>query len=64
MTEKIYHIYLKNKCIYHSLSEDEFKKTWEMIHNFIDIATEIEKEDLEYEELTLPKKEIVLSSSH
>jgi len=34
--EKIYHIYAKDRCIYHSLSEDKFSETWEMLHRMIE----------------------------
>lgn len=61
---KIFHIYLKNKCIYHSLSECEFKKTWEMIHNFISIVEyNFRKEDLTYEELIV-SEDVILNSSY
>lgn len=63
VTEKIYHIYAKNNCIYHSLSEEEFKEIWDMINKFISISGCLKKEDLSYEELIL-SKETVLNSSH
>ena len=53
MIEKNYHIYVKDRCIYHSLKESEFKETWELLNNFIDIATEIQKTDLQYEEVII-----------
>lgn len=63
-TEKIYHIYAKNKCIYHNLSESKFSEVWEMIHRMIELLDmNIKKEDLQYEELIL-NKEIILQSSH
>ena len=62
--QKIYHIYAKNKCIYHSLSEDKFSEVWETIHRMVELLdTNIEKEDLTYEELIL-NKEVTLNSSH
>ncbi len=62
--EKIYHIYAKDKCIYHSLSEKKFTETWGMLHKMIDILNmNISKEDLAYEELFI-NKEIILNSSH
>ena len=62
--EKIYHIYAKNRCVYHSLSEKKFTETWEMMHHMIDLLdADISKEDLKYEELIV-NKEIILSSSH
>ena len=62
--EKIYHIYSKNRCIYHSLSKDKFEETWEMLHRMVDILDmNVKKEDLSYEELFV-SKEVTLNSSH
>jgi len=64
MTEKVYHIYAKNECLYHSLREDEFKKTWEQLNNMVGLMkTDYSKDDLSYEELLI-NKEVVLNSSH
>jgi len=62
--EKIYHIYAKDQCIYHSLSENKFSETWETIHRMVDLlGIDLQKEDLSYEELIV-NKEIILNSSH
>jgi hypothetical protein len=62
--ERIYHIYAKERCIYHSLSEDKFSETWEMLHRMVELLDmDIKREDLQYEELVL-NKETVLNSSH
>ena len=54
--EKIYHIYAKGQCIYHSLSEEKFSETWEMLHRMVDfLGVNISREDLEYEELCVNK---------
>ena len=51
-TEKIYHIYAKGQCIYHSLSEEKFSEIWEMLHRMIDLlGVNISEKDLEYEEV-------------
>ena len=64
MTEKVYHIYANGKCIYHSLSEEKFTETWEMLHRMVElIDVKFSKEDLSYEELVI-NKEVVLNSSH
>ena len=64
MTEKVYHIYANGKCIYHSLSEEKFTETWEMLHRMVElIDVKFSKEDLTYEELVI-NKEVVLNSSH
>jgi len=63
-SEKIYHIYAKDRCIYHSLSESKFSEVWEMLHRMIElIDMNIKKEDLHYEEL-ISNKDIILNSSH
>ena len=62
--DKVYHIYAKDRCIYHSLSEDKFSETWEMLHRMVEfLDMNICREDLQYEELVL-SKEVVLNSSH
>ena len=63
MTETLYHIYLKDKCIYHSLTKDEFDLTWRMISEFLSITDDSKKNDLSYEEVTR-SKELALNSSH
>ena len=64
MTEKVYHIYAKNECLYHSLREDEFRRTWEQLNNMVGLMkTDYNKDDLSYEELLI-NKEVVLNSSH
>jgi hypothetical protein len=64
MTEKVYHIYANGKCIYHSLSEEKFTDTWEMLHRMVEIIdVKFSKKDLTYEELMI-NKEMVLNSSH
>ena len=64
MTEKVYHIYAKDQCIYHSLSEEKFSETWDMLHRMIEIlGKNVSKEDLSYEELYV-NKELILNSSH
>ena len=64
MTERVYHIYAKGECIYHSLSEEKFSEIWEMLHRMVEIIdVKFSKEDLTYEELVI-NKEVVLNSSH
>lgn len=61
----IYHIYAKDKCLYHSLNEDEFNSTWKMIENLFDL---IGTEEMSIDNITFEKvsvdKEIILNSSH
>jgi hypothetical protein len=62
--EKIYHIYAKNRCVYHSLSEEKFTETWEMLHRMIDVLdVDISKGDLQYEMMYV-NKFIPLNSSY
>ena len=62
--EKIYHIYAKDQCIYHSLSEKKFSEIWDMLHKMVDLlGVNVSKEDLQYEELIV-NKEAILNSSH
>jgi len=62
--EKIYHIYAKGQCIYHSLSEEKFSETWEMLHRMVDLlGANISVEELEYEEV-FTNKAVVLNSSY
>jgi hypothetical protein len=62
--EKIYHIYAKDRCLFHSIREDDFKTTWETLNNMVGIMkTEYTSDDLSYEELVV-NKQTVLDSSH
>jgi hypothetical protein len=62
--EKIYHIYAKNRCVYHNLSEEKFSETWEMLHRMIEILdVDISKKDLQYEMMYVNKL-IPLNSSY
>jgi len=61
MTDKIYHIYLREKCIYHCLDPDEFEKTWSVLNRLAEFISNTS--DLSYEELSV-NKEMSLNSSH
>jgi len=62
--EKIYHIYAKDRCLFHSLKEDEFVVTWNTLNNMVGLMkTDYAVEDLSYEELFI-NKEVSLNSSH
>ena len=62
--EKVYHIYAKDECIYHSLTEDEFKSTWNTLINMVGLMkTDYNESDFSYEELII-NKEIISQSSH
>ena len=61
MKQKIYHIYSDNRCIFHSLNEDEFNNLWSSLNQLAGFITD--NADLSYEEIVLDK-EISLNSSH
>ena len=62
--EKVYHIYARNECLYHSLKEEEFQATWRTLNNMVGLMkTDYSIEDLSYEELVV-NKETILNSSH
>ena len=62
--EKIYHIYAKDRCLFHSIKEEEFQTTWKTLNNMVGIMkTDYVIEDLSYEELLI-NKEVSLNSSH
>jgi len=59
--EKIYHIYARGECIYHSLREEEFHSTWIALNRLAELLTE--SAELSYEEL-FTNKRVSLESSH
>ena len=55
--QKIYHIYAKDKCIFHSIQEEDFQVTWDTLNRMVGIMkTEYSEKDLSYEELTFLKE--------
>jgi hypothetical protein len=61
MSEKIYHIYARGQCIYHSLKEEEFKTTWIALNRLSELLSN--SSELSYEELIV-NKELALNSSY
>jgi hypothetical protein len=62
--EKVYHIYAKNRCLFHSIKEEDFQTTWNTLNNMVGLMkTDYSVEDLTYEELYV-SKETILNSSH
>ena len=50
--EKIYHIYAKDRCIVHSVKEEDFPGTWNTLRSMVGLMkTDYELEDLNYVEL-------------
>jgi len=64
MMEKIYHIYAKERCLFHSLKEEEFEITWNTLKNMVGLMkTDYTVDDLTFVELTV-NKNTAFESSH
>jgi hypothetical protein len=62
--EKIYHIYAKDKCLIHSVKEEDFKIMWNTFHHLVGLLkTDYQADDLSYEEVVV-NKEIIKNSSY
>ena len=62
--EEIYHIYAKERCLFHSLKEEEFEITWNTLKNMVGLMrTDYNVEDLTFVEL-MSNKNLNLESSH
>jgi hypothetical protein len=57
--DKLYHIYAKNRCIYHSLKESDFTLIWETLNNMTAIYSEIDPHDLQFEVVIPPEKDVI-----
>ena len=45
-----YHIYVKDRCIYHNLKQDEFEETWELLNVMVGLLkTDYSEKDLSFE---------------
>ena len=52
--EKIYHIYAKDRCLFHSLKKEEFEETWSTLKNMVGLMkTDYEMDDLNFTEITV-----------
>ena len=48
-TEKVFHIYAKNRCLYHNLGLEDFQEKWEMLNVMGGLLkTDYQVEDLDY----------------
>lgn len=63
MSDKLYHIYIQNNCIYHSLTYEQFNEAWTMLNHLVEVIGTYNKNDISYEEVTV-SKEICLNSSY
>ena len=53
--EKLFHIYAKDKCLFHNIKEEEFNVTWRTLKGMIGLMkTDYQLEDLSYEEVEKP----------
>ena len=51
-SEKVFHIYAKDKCLYHNLNQEDFEEKWELLKVMIDLlGGDYTEEDLSYERL-------------
>lgn len=58
MSQKVFHIYAKDKCLFHNLEKEEFETTWSTIQQMVGLMkTEYQVEDLSYEELSVHKQD-------
>ena len=47
-----WHIYAKDRCIYHNLTEEEFEEKWQLLQVMVDlISSDYNQDDLSYERL-------------
>ena len=58
MNSSVYHIYVKNKCLYHSLPEEKFNEIWKVVNDFAEI---LEENDIEYLKLSEEEKNYIRS---
>ena len=53
--EKLFHIYAKDKCLFHNIKEEEFNVTWRTLKGMIGLMkTDYTVEDLSYEVVEKP----------
>jgi len=51
---KIYQVYIKDKCIYDCLNKDQFETIWNDLNNMVGIIhTDYNKNDLSFEALNI-----------
>ena len=55
--EKVFHIYAKDRCLFHSIKEEDFNVTWNTLKGMIGLMkTDYTIEDLSYEEVSVNKE--------
>ena len=51
-SQKVFHIYAKDRCLYHNLGLEDFEEKWEMLNIMVGILkTDYQVEDLDYTEV-------------
>ena len=51
-SQKVFHIYAKDRCLYHNLDLEDFKEKWEMLNIMVGVLkTDYQAEDLDYTEV-------------
>ena len=55
--DKKYHIYVKDSCFYPNLDEKEFHQVWETLNKMTSIYSDVNPEELSYEEVIYNKKD-------
>jgi hypothetical protein len=59
-----FHIYAKDKCLFHSLQKEDFDNTWNTLKKLVGLmTTEYSVSDLSYEQVEFVK-DISSESSH
>lgn len=59
-----FHIYAKDKCLFHNLQKEDFDDKWETLRNLVGLMkTEYSVSDLSYEQVEFVK-DISIESSH
>mgnify|MGYP007059498774 FL=1 len=55
--EKLFHIYAKDRCLFHSIKEEDFNVTWNTLKGMVGLMqTDYTLEDLSYEEVTVNRE--------
>ena len=53
MSDKVYHIYAKDRCLYHNLKREDFEEKWEMLRNMVGLMkTDYSESDLQFVEIS------------
>ncbi len=58
MNNTVYHIYVKNQCLYHSLPEEKFQEIWKTVNDFANFLGE---KEIEYVKLSEEEKNYIRS---